>query len=582
MPHPVPRAEHPRPQLYRDSWKNLNGEWDFCFDFSKSGIDRKFYESGVIDKKIVVPFCPESKLSGINFTDFIPAVWYRRAFNIPAARLNGRVLLNFGAVDYDCRVYVNGAEAGAHAGGYSSFTVDITARCKPGKNILIVYAEDDNRSGKQPRGKQCPTYDSARCDYTRTTGIWQTVWLEYVPETYIKRLKIDPDLNNQCVHITCFLNDGADGAVSADASFNGQPAGSAEAAVNGRTAALTIPLASKHVWDLGAPNLYDLTCVLKKDGKPVDSVKSYFGLRNIFIKDNVIWLNDRPVFQRLVLDQGFYPDGVYTAPTDGALKNDIILSQNAGFNGARLHQKAFEERFLYHADTLGYLVWGEHASWGLDIKTAEGLKIFLPEWLELVERDYNHPSVIGWCPFNETNASQCDDVLRAVYLATKAADPVRPVIDTSGYVHVLTDVYDDHDYNQDIDYFNENYKSLKKGEIYSPHNKDNRAYDGQPFFISEYGGAWWSPAMGGSDDTRKSSWGYGAAPESEEAFLARYRGLTEALLFSKGVCAFCYTQLTDVEQEQNGIYTYDRKPKFKQAVYDEIRRINTQKAAIEE
>jgi len=568
--------------MYRDTWVNLNGEWDFCFDFSQSGIDRRFFDNGVFDQKIIVPFCPESKLSGIGFTDFIPAAWYRRAFSVPAARLKGRVLLHFGAVDYNCRVFVNGAEAGVHAGGYASFVFDITARCKSGKNMLVVYAEDDNRSGRQPRGKQCPTYASARCDYTRTTGIWQTVWLEYVPETYIKRVKIDPDLNNGCVHINCYLNGAAGGAVTAEASFNGQPAGSAEAAVNGCSAALTVPLTSRHVWDIGDPNLYDLKIMLKTGDRITDGVAGYFGLRNIFIKDNAIWLNNRPVFQRLVLDQGFYPDGICTAPTDDALKNDILLSQNAGFNGARLHQKAFEERFLYHADKSGYLVWCEHASWGLDIRTAEGLKIFLPEWLELVERDYNHPSVVGWCPFNETNVSQCDDVLRAVYLATKAIDPARPVIDTSGYMHVVTDVYDEHDYTQDINYFNENYKALKKGEIYSIHNIDNRAYDGQPFFLSEYGGAWWNPAVTGADADRKVSWGYGEAPESEEAFLARYRGLTEALLFSEGICAFCYTQLTDVEQEQNGMYAYDRKPKFKQEIYDEIRKINTQKAAMEQ
>ncbi|MCL2407467.1 MAG: beta-galactosidase [Defluviitaleaceae bacterium] len=577
------RPEHPRPQMKRgeNDWINLNGIWDFEFDFSRSGLDRKFYETGVYTKQITVPFCPESILSGIGFTDFIPACWYRRTVDIPSHRLSGTVLLHFGAVDYFCAVYINGKRAGSHKGGYSSFNFDITSYLTPGENTIVVYVEDDVRGGKQPRGKQCPDFNSRGCDYTRTTGIWQTVWLEFTPKQRIVSYKAVPDVNNCAVDITLKLAGDTNGmAVNASASFNGSGMGSVEAIVNGNTAALRLNLKESHIWDAGVPNLYDLSLELKNAGEAIDNVNGYFGLRSVYIKDGSIYLNNRPLFQRLVLDQGFYPDGIYTAPTDEALKRDIEISMALGFNGARLHEKVFEERFLYHADRLGYLVWGEHANWGLDITVPDGLHNFLPEWLEVMERDFNHPSIIGWCPFNETwdmdGRKQYDDTLRVVYLATKAADPTRPVIDTSGNFHVITDIYDMHDYDQNVESFEKKYKYLKKGEIHEmyPHRQK---HEEQPFFVSEYGGAWWSNEA----KDKNASWGYGDRPTSVEEFLARYTGLTDALLSSEGICAFCYTQLYDIEQEENGLYTYDRKPKFPQDVYDAIRTVNTKKAAIE-
>ena len=255
-----------------------------------------------------------------------------------------------------------------------------------------------------------------------------------------------------------------------------------------------------------------------------------------------------------------------------------------GFNGARLHQKIFEPRFLYWADRLGYLVWGEHACWGLDITSLEGLANFLPEWMEAVERDYSHPSIVGWCPFNETwdrdngrggKTAQDDRVLSMVYQVTKAMDPTRPVIDTSGNFHVITDIFDIHDYDQNPETFAVRLRRMQEtGDPYITFpERQADAYCGQPYFVSEYGGIKWAPGY------EESGWGYGDAPKTAEEFVARYRGLTEAMLFNPSVCAFCYTQLTDVEQELNGLYTYGREPKFDPAV---IRAINAQRAAIEE
>ncbi len=568
----IPRPEYPRPIMVRDRWLNLNGCWEFEIDHGRSGKARKRFEADRLEGKIIVPFCPESKLSGVEYKDFMAAVWYRREFTIPGDWNSGRVLIHFGAVDYDTEVWINGKSVGTHRGGYTPFTFDITDYLEQGVNVVTVYAEDDLRSGLQPVGKQCHEYYSQVCHYTRTTGIWQTVWLENVPDSYISYFKMIPDPDNECIHIEAnFAGLPVEGDFEAKAFYDGRETGRAITRVTGGVARLSLKLSEIHLWEPGNPRLYDLELALLKDGQYIDRVSSYVGLRSITVEDNKILINGKPVFQRLVLDQGFYPDGIYTAPTDEDLKRDIEISMGLGFNGARLHQKIFEPRFLYWADKLGYLVWGEHASWGLDISGPIGLERFLPEWLEAVKRDFNHPSVVGWCPFNETSREQDDEVLRIVYQVTKMLDNTRPVIDTSGYVHVVTDIEDIHDYEQDPEIFKQRYEPLKEGKGIVADHLGGLIYSKNLCFVSEYGGIWWSPDREG--------WGYGDRPKSEEEFIQRYKALTEALLKHPSMCAFCYTQLYDVEQEVNGLYTYDRKPKFDPEI---IRNINTQKAAIEE
>ena len=567
----LPRPEHPQPQMERSAWRSLNGAWQFAFDFGKSGLDRHFERRDALDTTITVPFCPESVLSGVHYTDFIPAVWYARAFTLTPEELSGRVLLHFGAVDYEAHVFVNGEPAGTHRGGYTSFCFDITDLCRAGENRLSVYAEDDNRSGKQPHGKQCESFDSQGCDYTRTTGIWQTVWLEFVPETYIQSVQYYPNITEGTLLVQAKLC-GA-GTFTVKASFEGRPCGEASTRAENGFAAVTLPLSELHLWDVGQGNLYDLTLTFGSD-----SVKSYAGMREVRIEGRSVLLNGRPVFQRLVLDQGFYPDGIYTAPDDSALVRDIELSLAAGFNGARLHQKVFEPRFLYHCDRLGYLAWGEMANWGLDYSDPAALEAFLGEWLDAVGRDFNHPSIVGWCPFNETwdreGRRQLDSLLAMVYRVTKQLDPTRPCIDTSGNFHVVTDIYDVHDYEQDPASFAAHYEAFRTGGAFYDAQAARQQYDGKkPMFVSEYGGIKWNP----QGDVEKA-WGYGDGPATEEAFIERYRGLTEALLSNPNMFGFCYTQLYDVEQETNGLYTYSREPKFDMAVFHAI---NTQPAACE-
>ena len=571
----IPRNEHPNPNFKRANYEILNGEWEFEFDFGNSGINREMFKnSSVFSKKITVPFCVESELSGIGYKDFIPAVWYRKKINITKEQLENRVFIIFGAVDFHAKLYVNEVEAGEHFGGYTSFRIELTKYLKEGENILTLYVEDDTRSFMQARGKQSEEFYSHGCDYTRTTGIWQTVYLEFVKNDYIKNFKVYPNIHNATLTITADLV--GKGDFKATAFWDGKEVGVAESKVLGQTVTVTLNLTEKHLWEVGKGGLYALTLNFSDD-----EVTSYFGLREVDLSDGVCKINGRPVFQRLILDQGFYPDGIYTAPTKEALKNDILLSMKVGFNGARLHQKIFEPLFLHYCDELGYIVWGEHGNWGLNWTKFESLRYFLLEIEEEIERDFNHPSIIGWCPYNETweidRAFQDADVLRIVYRTVKALDKTRPCIDTSGNYHVETDIFDIHDYEQDYKIFKENYDKLfKENELYDRF-PDKQHWSGEPVFMSEYGGIRVVLQDVNAENT-KEAWGYGNAARSLEEFYERYDGLTTALIDNPKMLGFCYTQLTDVEQELNGIYYYDRTEKFDaQRLY----KINTKVAAIE-
>ena len=565
------RTEHPKPQFLRENWMNLNGQWQFELDQGNSGESRGL-SSGEKDlsMEITVPFCPESRLSGIAHVDFIYGVWYKRSVTLTEEQLKNKVILHFGAVDYEATVYVNGRKCGTHKGGYVSFCFDISDYVIAGENTIVVYASDDTRSRLIPSGKQSDRYESYACSYTRTTGIWQTVWLEFVPQTHIIKAKYTTDFHNATLTVAAELC--GKGTFAVEAFYEGRIVGKAETDSNGGNATVTIALTEKHIWEVGNGRLYDLVLTYGDD-----RVQSYFGLRSVQIEGNRFLINGEPVFQRLILDQGFYPEGIYTAPSDAELEADIDRSLAMGFNGARLHEKVFEERFLYHCDKKGYIVWGEFPNWGLDHSYADSIYGFLPEWLEEIDRDFNHPAIIGWCPFNETwdqnGRKQFDDLLALVYKATKAADPTRPCIDTSGNYHVLTDIYDLHDYEQDVEKFTSHYQELGKTNRFPFYSafEDRQHYDGKmPFFVSEYGGIRWTDNADG--------WGYGNAPKTAEEFLTRLKGLTDALVDDPNMFGLCYTQLTDVEQEQNGLYTYDRKPKFPPEV---IHPIFARKAAYE-
>lgn len=579
----IPREEHPRPDRYRDSWINLNGTWDFEIDNGKSGLEKRFFERESLNQKITVPFSPESRLSGIQNTDFMNAVWYRRNITIPKEWAEKRVILHIDACDYSTTVFINGERVGNHRGGYTSFAFDITDKLNSDGNYVTVYAEDDVRSGKQLSGKQSTRFYSHGCSYTRTTGIWQTVWLEAVEKAHIVSYKAFPNISAPSVALEVKTSGTSVGDIlKVTAYYKGKKVGYAETVLSSASAHLNLPLSEKHLWECGNGQLYDLSFELVSDDK-TDILGGYFGLREVKLsKEHGLQINGKTVFGRFVLDQGFYPDGIITAPSDEALIFDIEAAMKCGFNGARLHQKVFEPRFLYHADRHGYMVWSETGNWGFDHTEYANLEHFLPEWLEEVERDFSHPSVIGWCPFNETwdinGRRQCVPLIDTVYDVTKTLDYTRPAIANSGsYPTSRTDAHDVHDYEQDPEKFYSYYENIDKGiicdQIYRKTPDRQRFNPALPVFVSEYGGIKWTK----SED--KSAWGYGKSVVSENEFLERLDGLTTVLLENKHIFGFCYTQLTDVEQEQNGLLTYDRQFKFEPELYAKI---FAKKAAIED
>ncbi|MBO5226055.1 MAG: beta-glucuronidase [Parabacteroides sp.] len=581
----IPRAEYPRPQFERTDWVNLNGEWTCSFDFSGTGLERGFYKSKGFDKKITVPFCPESKLSGVGYTDFIEHFWYQRDITIPQDWDGKNILLNFGAVYYKSEVYIDGVLANRHFGGTSSFSVDITSLVKPGqKHSLVVYAESDLRSTKQPAGKQNLQFKSYACNYTRTTGIWQTVWMEAVHPEGLHSTQVVTDIDQKQVIIRPRFYKELGGKLQVTLKDNGKVVATQTVSASSLST-VVLPVKKMKTWSPEDPFLYDLEYkVLDKAGNVVDKVNSYTGMRKVHIEGNKIYLNNAPYYQRLVLDQGFYPDGIWTAPSDEALKKDIELSMQAGFNGARLHQKVFEERFHYWADKLGYLTWGEASSWGMDCNDIEVARNFMSEWTEILQRDRNHPSILIWTPTNEEfwpDREQYPRFMTDLYNMTKLIDPTRPFHGASGGVHVATDIWTHHNYTQDPDKLKA--QLFKDGKMQKTPNRTiqltqlNIGYNGlmytnqyvfpeykndMPYLLDEFGGIKWNPAQQ-MEGTQQDSWGYGKPPRSLDEFYARLEGQVKAVLsLSEQIWGYCYTQLTDVEQEQNGIYYYDRSPKF--------------------
>ena len=586
----VPRGEYPRPQFVRQDWLCLNGPWQFEIDSGDSGLER-----GLKDRElagtILVPFCPESRLSGVGNTDFLNAVWYRRTVAIPPAWAGRKVLLHFQAVDYDATVWVNGVEVARHRGPFTPFTCDLGGVAEAGKDAtIVVRARDLKAMAGKPGGKQALRYANHGCHYTRTTGIWQTVWMEPVPGTHLLRPRITGDLAGGTIRLVQPITNSRPGTVLRATLTDAEgpvavASGPADADFTPQLD-LAIPHNRRRPWSPEHPHLYGLKIeMLDRAGAVIDRAASYAGLRSVTLDGKAVRINGKSVFQRLVLDQGYYPDGIMTAPSDESLVRDIELSIEAGFNGARLHQKVFEERFLYHADRLGYLVWGEFGDWGIDRDNPPAT--YITQWLEVLARDYSHPCIVGWCPLNETarpitdSIAGLDDLTRGLFLAAKAMDPTRPVLDASGYSHrvAAADIYDTHDYTQDPAQLRARHAGLAEGKprINGDDAKDGPwsiRYGGQPFFVSEFGGTWWNPEAKAGQD----SWGYGKSPETLEQFYDRFERLCAALLENPRCFGYCYTQLTDVFQEQNGLYTFDRRAKFDLA---RLRRAQQRRAAIE-
>lgn len=558
------RSEHPRPDLKRKDWLNLNGKWDFEIDNDLKGRVSGYEKRRSFNDKINVPFCPESKLSGVGFTDFINAVWYGKNITIPKDWGNKRVLLHVGACDYFSTVYINGVKVGTHTGGYTPFCFDVTDYLN-GDDYLIIYAEDDVRSDKQASGKQSHLQESYGCFYTRTTGIWQTVWLEAVSPYYITRYEIYPNVSDQSVTIKTLCSNNSDNAVlTIKVLYNGKIVGESKGIVKNGCLESQINLTEKHLWEIDNGRLYDLRFTLTKNGV-TDNLDGYFGLREIQLKKDGFYLNGNRVYLEMVLDQGFYPDGVITAPTDQDLIKDIEIAKAHGFNGARLHQKVFEPRYLYHADRLGFMVWGEAGNWGMPVTNPDNYVNYQKEWIEEVNRDFSHPSIIGWCLFNETwerdatrkGVEQIDDLYKTV----KKLDTTRPVIADSGSLPTnFTDINDVHTYAQSpeelLKIFSKVENNVINDYLHEKYKDAQYLQPNLPIFLSEFGGVKLV-----TDKTDEKAWGYGRAVYSQQEFYDRLENQVRVIKNIDRIVGFCYTQLTDIEQEQNGLVKYDRTPK---------------------
>jgi beta-galactosidase/beta-glucuronidase len=574
----VPRPEYPQPQFQREQWLNLNGPWEFEFDDANVGLEENWAAGGrKFTRTIVVPFCFESKLSGIGDTTFHPWVWYRRSFTVPETWKGKRVLLHFGAVDYRAMVWVNGRYVGGHTGGHVPFSFDITPHLQRGANTVTVRAEDPPTDRYVPRGKQYWEPKSRGIFYLRTTGIWQPVWIEAAGDSYLTKVRITPSNDGTVRFEARIARPQPDLEFRAAIRFQDREVASGGARNDGPRALLALAVQEPRLWSAGSPNLYDVTFELRRGGAILDRVQSYFGFRSVSTANGRVLINGRPVFLKMVLDQGYWPESTITPPSDEAIQYDIRMTKEMGFNGARKHQKLEDPRYLYWADRMGLYVSSEMAN--AYLFDEDYVQRFTAEWIEAVERDYNHPSIIMWVPINESwgvpdlSDPRQQNHLKALYALTKSLDATRPVIDNDGWEHVdTTDLFAIHDYARTGDLLYEIYKDLGKTGI--PARRTGRSllapgyrYNGTPILLSEFGGIAYIPP---GHQVPPDAWGYAGVEKTAEAALARLRGLYEAIARIPEFAGLCYTQLTDVEQEINGLLTYDRKPKFDPKLVREI------------
>jgi beta-galactosidase/beta-glucuronidase len=573
----IPRTEHPRPDFMRTDWQSLNGPWRFEFDDEDKGLRERWYAgTRQFSKTIVVPYTFQSRLSGIGDTGFHDVVWYQRSFQTPAAWQGRRVLLNFGAADYEAIVWVNGEEVGRHRGGHVGFRFDVTDRLKNGDNVVTVRVLDPGTDRTIPRGKQYWRPKSESIFYTRTTGLWQPAWIEAAGPTHIARLRVTPDVDRSQARVEVDLvRDGASSTAPAEpvrlrvtARLEGAEQAAQEVTVRGETGVAVLTLDNQRLWSPDRPVLYDLSLEIVADGRTMDRVDSYFGQRKVSLHDGKLYLNNSPYYLRLALDQGYWPESILTPPSDEAIQYDIKMIKAFGLNGVRKHQKAEDPRWLYFADKMGIVVWGEMAN-AYDY-SPEYVSRFTAEWEQLIARDYNHPSIIAWVPINEswgvpqilTDRTQQAHAI-AMYQLVRSLDPMRPVVDNDGWEHTeQTDLFTIHDYARTGDELTQKYGHLTTEPSRIPRNGKEALvygarYNGSPFVLTEFGGI----AFRLGAKQAENEWGYSGVEPTREAFLDRLDGLIKAVRGNPAWAGYCYTQLTDVEQEINGLMTYDRKPK---------------------
>lgn len=584
---------YPRPQLVRPRWINLDGAWGFAYDDADRGLDECWQDQAeVFPRTIQVPFPPESPASGIGDPTYHPVVWYRRTFEVAPDEVTPRLVLHCGAIDYRATVWVNGRLVATHEGGQTPFSADITAALHPnGEQVIVIRAEDDPLDLAQPRGKQDWEVRPHKIWYERTTGIWQPVWLEPVNATRIEELRWTPhvDRTSLGLAVTLARTDDAPLHLRVHLSLHGQTIADDEYAVRGRELEREIALdvgagtmtSEQLLWSPHHPNLIEARLTLRRGEQVLDEVESYAGLRSVVVDRGHVMLNGFPYYLTLALAQGYWPESHLAAPSGEALRREVALARELGFNGVRVHQKVEDPRFLSWCDRLGLLVWGEMANAYQFSPTA--VERITREWLAVLNRDYSHPCIIAWVPINESwgvpalarDPAQ-QHVVQALYHLTRALDPTRPVMGNEGWEHVASDILGIHDYSQEGQTLLERYGGRaalertirevqpgKRAITLRPHP------DETPAMLTEFGGMTLPPPRG------EAWFGYAISPD-RAAFLAAYRDLVLAARSSSVLAGFCYTQLTDTGQETNGLLTEQREPKIDPRL---IRAINSEPLA---
>ena len=568
---------YPRPLCRRKSFIDLNGEWDFYLEDYDVGEKLPRYKSFPKNHlKINVPFCYQSELSGINISTRYDTVWYHRQVKFNC-KDNQRVILHIGACDYKTSVYVNSILVGTHLGGYTAFNFDITHALI--NNVAdIVIRVDDSYDVHQPRGKQKWRNENFGCWYQEVTGIWKPVWAEIVEDTYIKSVKLTPN-ENSLIEAELNLNKTYSGKLVVEVMFDNRVVCSETFEIDGVNIFLNIPLTELHFWSIEEPNCYIVRFKLPNG----EQIETLFGYRFINTSNGQILLNGKPIFMRLTLEQGYYKEGIYTFKDETQMIDEIRLIRDSGFNGLRLHQKVEDERFYYLCDILGLIVWSEMPScYDFDATTKINVK---REWTEIINEHYNHPSILVWTPLNESwgvPAIRVDeeqqDFAVELYNLTKSIDKTRLVVSNDGWEHCKTDLVTLHNYLQEPERFKSEFidvlmdiikenRPLYKDQIYVPFASKFK-YEGQPILIDEFCG------IGFNIDQVDNGWGYGDKVDSINAFLQRYDGLVKLVTTCPLLSGWCMTQISDVYQEVNGLFTFNRRSKFP---IEELNKINTQK-----
>ena len=579
--------DYPRPQLVRDNWINLNGKWKFAFDDENVGEQKQYFINFPETTEILVPFSYETKMSGINDQTVHENIWYNNKINLNC-RKGQKTILHFEGSDFITKLWVNGKYVGMNIGGYHRFSFDITEYILDGENNITVKAED-TLSVNQPRGKQRYRSESFSCWYIQTTGIWKTVWIENVPENYIISVKNTPNFDDKNLFIEFTANIGEkdikDYEIETEIKFDNKTVN-----IERKNPEFSIfkykmdICGSKNshsikAWSPEHPYLYDIIYRLYKNNVLIDEVYSYFGVRKISVEGSKILLNNKELYLKMVLDQGYWADSHLTPPSEDAIIKDIEIVKKYGYNGIRKHQKTEDERFLYYCDLNGILVWSEMASFYYFNDTSA--EFFMNEWIKVVKQYYNHPSIITWVPINESwgvpkisENTEEQNFANSLYYITKSLDKTRPVLSNDGWEHTISDIITIHDYKQDSDllfneYNDEELAVLNNKKAFSTIHKlfsGDYKYNGQPVIMSEYGGIKLNSEKG---------WGYGTQVSDENEYLKRFEGLNEAIRKTPYITGYCFTQLTDVQQEINGLVDENRKDKLSDKIISKIYKINS-------